>query len=86
MDFSPVTLSWGYSQAETAPEKPKNFEKMQKFAQVLSEGLLSLRVDFYEVNGQVYVGELTFFDGSGFDRIEPVQWDETMGSWVQLPM
>lgn len=86
MDFSPVILSWGYSQAQTAPEKPKNFEKMQKFAQVLSEGLLSLRVDFYEVNGQVYVGELTFFDGSGFDRIEPVQWDETMGSWVQLPM
>ena len=32
------------------------------------------------------VEELTFFDGSGFDLIEPKEWDEEMGSWIHLPM
>jgi hypothetical protein len=44
-----------------------------------------LRVDFYELNGKLYLGELTFFDGSGFDLIEPKEWDEKMGSWITLP-
>lgn len=83
--FNPVDLTWGYENAETTPDKPKNFEKMKQFATVLSENVPFLRVDFYEVNGALYVGELTFFDGSGFDRIEPEEWDEKMGSWINLP-
>lgn len=83
--FHRIPLSWGYTGAEVPPEKPKSFEEMQQYAAVLSKDVPCLRVDFYEVNGQVYVGELTFFDGSGFDLIEPKEWDEKMGSWIQLP-
>ena len=33
---------------------------------------------------RIYFGELTFFDGSGFDKIEPIEWDYKMGSWIDL--
>lgn len=84
MSFQPVDLTWGYAKAEKTPAKPENFEKMQEFAALLSKDVPALRVDFYEVNGKVYVGELTFFDGSGFDVIQPIEWDERMGSWLDL--
>ena len=28
---------------------------------------------------------MTFFDGSGFDPIEPIEWDYKLGSWITLP-
>lgn len=85
-DFRPIDMTWGYGKAEVILEKPEDFEKMRQFAAVLSQDAPALRVDFYEVNGQVYVGELTFFDGSGFDLIEPEEWDAKMGSWLKVPI
>lgn len=47
--------------------KPKNLDKMFEFASLLSKNIPFVRVDFYEVNGKLYFGELTFFPSSGFD-------------------
>lgn len=85
-DFNRLDFTWGYDHADALPEKPKNYEMMYRLAGKLAIGTAELRVDFYEVNGQVYFGELTFFDGSGFDKIEPVEWDYKLGEWVDLPM
>ena len=41
-------------------EKPKNLNLMIKYAKLLSQEFVFIRVDFYEVNNQVYLGELTF--------------------------
>lgn len=48
-------------------DKPKNLDKMFKFAEILSKEIPFVRVDFYEINGQLYFGELTFFPSGGFD-------------------
>ena len=40
---------------------------------------------FYDINGKVYFGEITFFHWSGFERFEPAEWDEKFGSWITLP-
>ena len=58
---------------------------MFELAEKLAVGTVELRVDFYEVDGKIYFGELTFFDGSGFDKIEPKSYDEMLGSWMRLP-
>lgn len=44
-----------------------------------------VKADLYDCNGQIYFGELTFFDGSGFDKIEPVEWDYKIGEMLVLP-
>ena len=85
MDFNWLDLKWGYEHADVKPLKPTNFEKMKELAVVLSKDIPELRVDFYEVDNQIYFGELTFFDGSGFDKIEPREWDKKLGNWITLP-
>ena len=50
------------------PTKTKGFDKMLEYAQILSKDFPQVRVDFYEIDGKVYFGELTFFDGAGFDK------------------
>lgn len=84
-NFKWLDFKWGYDHADVPPEKPKNYEKMYELAEKLAAGTPELRVDFYEVDGRIYFGELTFFDGSGFDKIEPKCFDELLGSWIKLP-
>jgi hypothetical protein len=58
---------------------------MKELASVLSAGIPHVRVDFYESNGQLYLGELTFSHWGGFVPFEPAGWDEIIGSWLVLP-
>ena len=74
-----------YKQDKNKIDKPVNFEKMKELATKLSSELLFVRVDFYEVNGKIYFGELTFFPGSGMEEFSPEEWDYTLGSWIKLP-
>lgn len=85
MNFNHLPFTIDHDTAKIPPEKPKCFEDMKKLAAVLSKGTPQLRVDFYEVNGKVYFGEMTFFHCSGFDGFHPDEWDKTFGDWVVLP-
>lgn len=66
-------------------EKPEKLEEMISLAEKLSENIPFLRVDFYYANGEIYFGELTFFPASGFSKFEPEEWDEILGTWLELP-
>ena len=65
--------------------KPKNYSKMLEFAELLSQNIPFVRVDFYEVNNKIYFGELTFYPGAGFEEFSPEEWDYKLGSWLKLP-
>ena len=67
------------------PKKPKNFDKMKEFSAILSKDIPHLRVDFYEINGHLYFGELTFFTCSGMIPFENEAWNIKMGAWINLP-
>ena len=84
-DYNWLDFRWGYDHAAQLPNKPLNYELMYHLAETLAVDTTQLRVDFYEVNGCVYFGELTFFDGSGFDKIEPIEWDYKLGNMLKLP-
>lgn len=74
-----------YKLFQYKPQKPKNFELMKKFAGLLSKDIPHLRVDFYEINGKLYFGELTFSTCAGFIPFESEKWDVIMGKWIKLP-
>ena len=84
-DYNWLDFTWGYQHAEERPYKPKNFETMVAIAEKLANGLPHVRVDLYECGGKIYFGELTFYDGSGFDNIEPIEWDYKIGEMLELP-
>jgi hypothetical protein len=58
---------------------------MIEAAAILSAGHPFLRVDLYEVRGRMYFGELTFYPASGFGSFQPVEWNEIMGDYIDLP-
>lgn len=63
---------------------PENLDKMIFLAEKLANHHRFLRVDFYDVCGKIYFGELTFFPASGLGAFVPEEWDQVLGSWIQL--
>ena len=84
-EFHHLDMQWGYKNAKALPSPPKSMEEMIRLAQLLSKSTPELRVDFYEINGKPFFGEMTFFDGGGFEKIVPEKWDRIFGDWVILP-
>lgn len=66
-------------------KKPQNLEIMLDFAKKLSKNIPYLRTDFYSINEKIYFGELTFYHGAGFEKINPEEWDYKLGEMLVLP-
>lgn len=86
MDFNHLPFEQGHPNSTKVLKKPDGFDHMKKLAMKLSEGFPEVRVDFYNVDGKIYFGELTLFHFSGFVPFEPEEWDEKIGSWLELPI
>lgn len=74
-----------YPNSEVPPEAPARLKEMVADAERLSSGIPFVRTDFYEVAGQYYFGEMTFFPGGGMEEFNPESWDAELGSWIELP-
>lgn len=84
-EFNHLPFKQGGDNYDGVIVKPSNFELMISLAEKLSKDIPHVRVDFYDVNGNVYFGEMTFFDSSGFAAFEPEEWDYKYGSLITLP-
>lgn len=85
MEFKHLPFTNGHPNASREIKRPVSFEKMKRLAGVLSQGIPHVRVDFYDINGKIYFGELTFAHWSGMVPFEPEEWDFKFGSWITLP-
>lgn len=85
IDFNHLPFKNGHPWATKEIKKPVGFNKMIELAEKLSKGIPHVRVDLYDINGQIYFGELTFFHFSGNVPFEPEEWDYKIGSWLKLP-
>lgn len=86
MDFTQLP----YRRADFAPitkelPKPKNFDLMVEYARILSQDFPHVRVDFYDIDGQIVFGELTFHNAGGYTVFEPDEFDFIMGGKFTLP-
>lgn len=84
-DWNSMPFERHYPASGISIPKPKNYDKMIEFAEKLSKDIPFVRVDFYEPNGKLYFGELTFYPGSGFEEFTPDLYDYLLGSWIELP-
>lgn len=64
---------------------PDTIDKMVEYAEILSKNHPFLRVDFYDVDGHIYFGEMTFYPSSGFGPFTEEKWDRILGDMLQLP-
>ena len=57
-----------YRRPDVEFEKPKNLDLMLEYSEKLSSEFVFVRVDLYDINGTVYLGEMTFTPSNcGFD-------------------
>ena len=84
-DFNHLPFTNGHTNSEPPYFKPQGFEEMKVLASKLSENLPQARIDFYNINGQIYFGEITFFHWGGMMPFTPEEWDKTFGDWIILP-
>ena len=83
-DWKRLPFERHYPASEKEIPKPFNFNKMIELAETLSKDIPFVRVDFYEISGKIYFGELTFYPGCGYEEFTPEEWDEKLGSWIKL--
>lgn len=70
---------------EPLPPRPENFDEMLNICRNLSSNIPFVRVDLYNIEGNIYFSELTFFPASGYNTFEPKEWDRTIGDYLELP-
>lgn len=63
---------------------PHTLNEMLDSAIKISKNIPFARVDFYEVKGQYYFGEVTFFPASGLAKFSPEKYDEIFGKMLNL--
>lgn len=80
VDFNKLDVSRNDERPQDVPlQKPINFNEMKSIAGCLSKDFPHVRVDLYNIDGRIYFGELTFYDGSGYMTFNPDSFDEVMG-------
>ena len=67
-------------------KKPVHFEKMIELAGILSKGMCFARIDFFEVKGNLYFGEITLYPAAGFGFFRPKEWNTTLGDMIDLSL
>lgn len=87
-DFKPMNINHGFERHKPEFEKPEGFEKMWELAGKLStaSGSPFVRVDFFNVKGNIYFGEFTFFDWGGMRPFKDPKQDLEIGGWLKLPI
>ena len=83
-NWEKMSFARHYPIERLAMKKPANYEKMIRLAEKLAKSLKFARIDFYEINGKIYFGEITFFPGSGMEEFSPIDWDYQLGGWINL--
>ena len=64
---------------------PNHFEEMKTISSKLAEDFPLVRIDFYETQERIYVGEITLHHGSGHDVFFPEKFDMIYGEKLTLP-
>jgi hypothetical protein len=86
MHFNTLPIQHGRRKCEKTIKKPKCFEEMKKIAKLLACDIPHVRIDLYEVRGQIYFSEYTFYDWGGLMKFDDEKWDEKLGDLIKLPI
>lgn len=70
--------------SKLTPPQPINYELMVEFAKILCDVAAFVRVDFYNSNGDIFFGEITFYPASGMGVFTPDIYDLKLGELLKL--
>jgi hypothetical protein len=80
-----VNVRWLYPNLPEDPVFPANMETMFEVAETLAAGFDFIRVDLYNIDGRIVVGELTNYPYGGMAPFDPPEFDAVLGSKWSTP-
>lgn len=83
-NFQPVSISYPNELKKTV-EEPEKLKEMISLSRKLSKNIPHVRIDFYNIGSKIIFGEMTFYHQSGMAKIVPREFEDKMGSWIELP-
>jgi len=81
---------WRFFEGTLAAEQgrpgppPASLGAMIEAAEAVSAGVDFLRVDFYDIDGRAFFGELTNYPNKGVSRFRPAALDALFGEYLEL--
>ena len=87
LDWKPVDLQYfpNFEPYKVPPKRPDNYREMIEVAEKLSKGFSYVRVDLYDINGRILLGEMTFTPASGLFTWSNEAANRLLGDMIHLP-
>lgn len=87
-NYNYYDLKWSrldYSNTQVKEfKRPNSFDEMISISKIIANDFPFIRVDFYEINNQPIIGELTFVPAGGLDETLPKKADYEIGKMLSL--
>lgn len=85
-NWNELPLKLGFDSTSEVIKKPVNLSKMIEIAEEISKDIIFIRVDFYEIDNKLYIGELTFYPHAGWLNIDYDETTRALDELLQLPL
>ncbi len=79
-----IGLNPNVEYAIDTPAPPSKLDEQIRIARKLSKDIPFSRIDLYEINGEIFFGEITFYPASGMGGFRPEKYDEILGQMLVL--
>ncbi len=88
-DWNPLYFQWNNRSTHQNArgkeiEPPPSFGLMRRYGDEIAKMFDHVRCDFYDVDGKMYFGEVTFHHGGGYNRFVPDEYDTVWGDKLVL--
>ena len=85
-DWKPLPIEQlGLPMLHEYRDKPACMDEIFRLSEMIAEGMYHVRVDWYVIEDRIYFGEITFFDGSGFEVFLDEEQEKLLGDMIHLP-
>ena len=70
---------------DRAGERPRQLDEILRLSELIAKDMYHARIDWYIERDKIYFGEITFFDGSGFESFSTPEMERMLGDMINLP-
>ena len=63
---------------------PAQLNKILELSEILAKDMYHVRIDWYIINDKIYFGEITFYDGSGFEAFPNREDNVFLGNLIKI--
>ena len=66
-------------------ERPRQLEEILRLSELIAKNMYHARIDWYIEGDKIYFGEITFYDGSGFESFSTPEMERMLGDMIRIP-